>query len=81
MLAILLCTRSHGQQFDRRDGADENEDGSYDIYFGPEAPKGKESNWVQTVPGKGWNTIFRLYGPLESWFDQTWRPGEIELVK
>ena len=43
--------------------------------------KGKESNWVQTVPGKGWNTICRLYGPLESWFDQTWRPGEIELVK
>jgi len=59
----------------------QNKDGSYDIYFGPEAPKGKESNWVQTVPGKGWNTIFRLYGPLESWFDQTWRPGEIELVK
>ncbi len=58
----------------------QNEDGSYDIYFGPKAPEGKESNWVQTVPGKGWNTIFRLYGPLESWFDQTWRPGEIELM-
>jgi len=59
----------------------QNEDGSYDVYFAPEAPEGKESNWVQTVPGKGWNTIFRLYGPLEPWFDQTWRPGEIELVK
>lgn len=58
----------------------QNDDGSYDIYFGPTAPEGHESNWVQTVPGKGWNTIFRLYGPLESWFDQTWRPGEIELV-
>ncbi len=58
----------------------QNEDGSFDIYFAPEAPDGKESNWVQTVPGKGWNTIFRLYGPLEPWFDQTWRPGEIELV-
>jgi hypothetical protein len=62
-------------------GVVQNKDGSYDIYFAPEAPEGKESNWVQTVPGKGWNTIFRLYGPLESWFDQTWRPGEIELVK
>ena len=61
-------------------GVVQNEDGSYDIYFAPEAPEGKESNWVQTVPGKGWNTIFRLYGPLESWFDQTWRPGDIELV-
>lgn len=58
-----------------------NEDGSVDIYFGPEAPEGKESNWLQTVPGKGWNTILRLYGPLEPWFDQTWRPGEIELIK
>ena len=59
----------------------QNEDGSYDVYFGPKPLKGKESNWVQTVPGKGWNTIFRLYGPLESWFDQTWRPGEIELLE
>jgi hypothetical protein len=37
--------------------------------------------WVQTIPGKGWNTLLRLYGPLEPWFDKTWRPGEIELVK
>ena len=36
---------------------------------------------VQTVPGKGWNVILRLYGPLEPWFDKTWRPGEIEKVK
>ncbi|QEY33284.1 DUF1254 domain-containing protein [Synechococcus sp. RSCCF101] len=58
----------------------QNADGSYDIYFGPVPPDGKQSNWVQTIPGKGWNTIFRLYGPLESWFDQTWRPGEITLI-
>ena len=58
-----------------------NADGSYTIYFGPEAPEGKESNWIQTVPGKGFFTIMRLYGPLEPWFDQTWRPGEIELSR
>ena len=57
-----------------------NPDGSVDVYFGPKAPPGKEKNWVQTVPGKGWNTILRLYGPLEPWFDKTWRPGEIELA-
>ena len=62
------------------EGIVQSEDGSYDVYFGPKAPQGKASNWVQTLPGKGWNTIFRLYGPLEPWFDQTWRPGEIELV-
>lgn len=55
-----------------------NADGSVDVYFGPKAPAGKEKNWVQTVPEKGWNTILRLYGPLEPWFNKTWRPGEIE---
>ena len=62
-------------------GVQANADGSYDIYFGPQAPEGKESNWIQTIPGKGWSVILRFYGPLESWFDQTWRPGEIELIK
>jgi hypothetical protein len=56
-----------------------NADGSLDVYFGPKAPAGFESNWVQTIPGKGWFTILRLYGPLEPWFNKTWRPGEIEL--
>ena len=57
-----------------------NADGSFDIYFGPVAPAGKESNWVQTVPGKGWNMLFRLYGPLQPYFDKTWRMGEIESI-
>lgn len=58
-----------------------NADGSVDVYFGPKAPTGKEDNWVQTIPGKGWNTLLRLYSPLEPWFDKTWRPGEIEEMK
>ena len=58
-----------------------NADGSYDIYFGPKAPAGKESNWMQTVPGKGYNVIFRLYGPLDPFYDKTWRPGDPELVR
>lgn len=58
-----------------------NPDGSVDVYFGPTAPAGKENNWVQTIPGKGWNTLLRLYGPLQPWFDKTWRPSEIEEVK
>ncbi len=57
-----------------------NDDGSTTIWFGPKAPKGKEANWIQTVPGKGWFICLRLYGPLEPWFKQTWRPGEIEPV-
>lgn len=65
----------------RRDKLTVNADGSVDLYFGPEAPEGKEANWTQTVPNKGWCSLLRLYGPLDPWFDKTWRPGEIELVK
>lgn len=61
-------------------GLVKNEDGSYDIYIGAEPPKGMENNWIQTIPGKGWNTVFRLYGPLEPWFDKVWRPSDFELV-
>jgi hypothetical protein len=57
-----------------------NPDTSVDVWFGPTAPAGHEANWVQTVPGKGWNVLFRLYGPLQPWFDKTWKPGEFELV-
>ena len=60
-------------------GGKVNADGSVDVFFGPKAPEGMENNWVQTIPGKGWFMILRLYGPLQPWFDQTWRPGEIEL--
>ena len=58
-----------------------NSDGSVTLHFGPNAPEGKENNWIQTVPGKGWFAILRLYGALDPWFDKTWRPGEIELIK
>ncbi len=57
-----------------------NEDGSIDLYFSPEPPKGKKSNWIQTVPGKSWFAVLRLYGPLEPWFEKRWKPGDIEAV-
>ncbi len=62
-------------------GIQKNADGSYDLYFGPKAPEGKESNWLETIPGKSWFCILRMYGPLEPWIDKTWRPSEIEPVK
>ncbi|MGF1686063.1 DUF1254 domain-containing protein [Photobacterium japonica] len=61
-----------------RDALLVNKDGSVDVYFGPEAPEGKEANWIQTIPGKGWFTILRLYGPLEAWYDDSWQPGDME---
>jgi hypothetical protein len=62
--------------------AEANADGSTTIYFGPEQPEGvKRGNWIQTMPGKGWFTLLRLYSPLEPFFTKQWRPSEIELVK
>ena len=59
-----------------------NDDGSTTIYFGPKRPRDvKEGNWIQTDPKKGWFTILRLYSPLQSFFDKSWRPSEIELVQ
>jgi hypothetical protein len=56
-------------------------DGSTTVYFSPTQPAGIErGNWIQTVPGKGWFTLLRLYSPLEPFFTKEWRPGEIEEV-
>jgi hypothetical protein len=55
-----------------------NADGSVDLYFGPEAPAGKESNWIQTNAGKAWFPYFRLYSPTQPFLDQTWVLPDIE---
>ena len=57
-----------------------NSDGSVDLYFGPEAPVGMEANWVKTIPGRGWFTYFRLYGPTQAFFDRSWTLNDIEKV-
>jgi hypothetical protein len=51
------------------------------MVFRTEAAPGKEGNWLETIPGKSWLSILRMYGPLEPWIKKTWRPSEIELVK
>ena len=61
-------------------GLKANPDGSYTVWFAPTAPTGKEGNWVQTMPEKSWSALLRLYGPLEPWFDKSWKPGDFELV-
>ncbi len=62
-------------------GLELNRDGSATVYFGSKAPAGHEGNWIQTMPGKGYNVLLRLYGPLEPWFDKSWKPGDFELLK
>ena len=57
-----------------------NADGSIDLYFGPTSPAGKEANWIQTLPGKGWYPMFRFYTPTAGLFDGTWKLADIELT-
>jgi len=64
----------------RKEDAVKNSDGSMDVYFGPKAPQGKEANWVQTNPGKGWFTYFRFYGPTEAFFDKSWALPDFEKI-
>lgn len=56
-------------------------DGSATVWFGPTPPEGHETNWIRTMPCKGWNVLLRLYGPLEPWFDTSWKPGDVQPVK
>lgn len=79
--SMLQTDRPFPSVSSQTEGLALNTDGSVDIYFGPSAPLGKESNWIETIAGKGWFCFLRLYSPLESWFDKTWRPGAIELME
>ncbi|MCZ4410364.1 DUF1254 domain-containing protein [Cryomorphaceae bacterium 1068] len=63
------------------EGFKQNEDGSFDVFFSPNPRPGQENNWLQTIPGKSFIVILRVYGPLKPWIEKTWRPGEVELVK
>ncbi len=57
-----------------------NSDGMFDLYFGPDAPKGKENHWVRTDEGNGWFTVVRMYGPEKPVFDGTYQLPDIEKV-
>jgi len=54
-------------------------DGSVELVVGPDAPESGTSNWVQTVPGRHWFSYLRLYGPLEGYFDRTWKLSDFEV--
>lgn len=57
-----------------------NSDGSVDIYFGPDAPKGKESNWLPTQDKKPYVWL-RLYGPQQAFWDKSFVMPDVELIE
>jgi hypothetical protein len=79
------CFVQTGQLPDKSSRMDlaENDDGSVDLYFGPEPPRDEKlkSNWIKTVPGEGWFTYFRLYAPTEPYFDRSWQLSDIEKLQ
>ena len=82
-----LWTRSmlaNGQPFPSLNsyshGLEPDDDGGVTVYIGPQPPEGKEGNWIRTLPEVGWFPLIRLYGPLETWIDRSWKPDDIEEV-
>jgi hypothetical protein len=57
-----------------------NADGSVDLYVGPKAPAGGESNWIPTDPARRFELMFRLYGPKKEFFDKVWALPDVEMV-
>jgi hypothetical protein len=57
-----------------------NSDGSVDLYAGPAAPPGHESNWIPTDPARQFEFMFRLYGPKKEFFDKVWKLPDVEKV-
>lgn len=61
-----------------------NDDGSIDLYFGPDdakVPAHRKGNWLMTNPNEGWFPYFRLYAPKKEFFDKSWEMGDIVKVQ
>ncbi|WP_434053788.1 MAG: DUF1214 domain-containing protein [Roseibium sp.] len=68
---IIRNDSKRSDRSSRTEGLVTNDDGSVDIYFGPQAPDGQDSNWIQTNPGQSFFVYLRLYGPEQAYFDQS----------
>ena len=74
----LIRNQSRSSRSSQNPGLQKNTDGSVDVFFGPQAPVGKEPNWVPTFAGGKFEVLFRLYGPEKALFDKTWKLPDIE---
>lgn len=77
----LIREVSHAARSSQSPGLQVNADGSVDLYFGPKAPEGKESNWTPTDPNGQFEILFRLYGPLPALFGKTWVLPDLERIE
>ena len=81
---FVVTAQKNANLYSRNEKLKTNEDGSVDIYFGPDTTKVpanmQQNNWIQTNPGEGWFPYFRLYAPKKEFFDKTWTMGDIERI-
>jgi hypothetical protein len=76
----LVRNMPHAARSSQTPGLRKNDDGSVDVYFGPTAPEGKESNWVPTDPRRKFEVLFRFYGTEKPLFEKTWLLPDVEAV-
>ena len=77
----LVQNRSTMPAVSSYDNLTKNNDGSIDLFFGPEAPEEWENNWIETLPGRGFFVWFRAYHPTEALFDGSWQLHDIEKIR
>lgn len=77
---IILNEQGKSDISSAREGVKVETDGSYKVFVGPKAPAGYENNWVQSNPEKGFFVYMRLYGPLETFFDKSWKMPDVKMV-
>lgn len=72
----ILSTNQISGGFDSREDVVMNNDGSVTVTFSAKKPKGK-SNWVQTLPDKGFFVMYRMYSPTKDWHDRKYMIGDL----
>lgn len=72
----ILVTDQKSGGFDNSKGVVTNKDGSVSVTFSEKKPNGK-SNWVQTLPNKGFFVMFRMYSPTQDWHDGKYMIGDL----
>ena len=78
---IILNDQGKSDISSAREGVRVEEDGSVKVFVGPTVPEGYENNWIQSNPKKGFFVYMRLYGPLETFYDKSWKMPDIKKLK
>jgi hypothetical protein len=77
----FIANGTKGRHLSSNDNLVKNSDGSIDIYIGPKKPKGKGSNWIETIPGSEIFIGVRTYGPEESVLKGNYKIPRFELTE